>query len=458
MTRAIVPAIFLLFFIMPAKADSYLQLQPQAERHWYTPDRKASPKAKKPRAVKRQRQSTVVAKRDAAPRSCLAAPAAALLAGLEAACGPKRIVKTCCPGCQMTLSPGKLSWHAKRLAFDTEETSAAGKACTVAYLERQKKGTVITYGWLSKVVHADVGNYVKRIHAGKADTGAQWPIAQVVKTVPNDPIRPPVHDIDAPTNKSHRLASVDPGQMLDDSEPQKSEPQEAVAIWAPVFYFNSPGVWKPTALPVNLPPQSNSIRRDIEQAAEAFSVDPVMMKAFARIESGFRCHARTGSYKGLFQLSDWEFKKYWHGNIYSCRDNAIAAARKFKTESEQFENDVGRQATAAELYMIHQQGYQGASFHYAAPHQIAAKNMHLTAEGQRKGEAWAKRAIIGNVPHDVKKVWLAGAQTSGDFIRLWTGRVEHFMARKVEPPSHYASATKRTKVAAKKRKIRLAQR
>ena len=62
--------------------------------------------------------------------------------------------------------------------------------------------------------------------------------------------------------------------------------------------------------------------------------------------------------------------------------------------------------------------------------------------------------------------------TSGQFIALWTERVERFMARKIEPPAHYvehaskakkptvaATDKKKTKVAAtdkKKKKIKVA--
>ena len=173
-----------------------------------------------------------------------------------------------------------------------------------------------------------------------------------------------------------------------------------------------------------------------------FDVDVRMMKAFAKIEFGYNPKAKTGKYKCLFQLSDWEFAKYWQGDIYDIRDCSIAAARKFATEAAQFEKDVGRKATAAEIYCIHQQGYQGCAFHYAAPHQLAWKNMYLTGEGQEKGEAWARKAIWGNVPSDLKNKIKGGleALTSGQFIALWTERVDRFMARKVEPPDALRAA------------------
>ena len=200
-------------------------------------------------------------------------------------------------------------------------------------------------------------------------------------------------------------------------------------------------------------PHNNNIRAEIEQAATLFDVDMRMMKAFAKIESGYNPKAKTGKYKCLFQLSDWEFAKYWQGDIYDIRDCSIAAARKFATEAAQFEKDVGRKATAAELYCIHQQGYQGCAFHYAAPHQLAWKNMYLTSEGQEKGEKWARKAIWGNVPSDLKNKIKGGVEalTSGQFIALWTERVNRFMARKVEPPTHYvqhaSKAKKPTKLA-----------
>jgi hypothetical protein len=190
------------------------------------------------------------------------------------------------------------------------------------------------------------------------------------------------------------------------------------------------------------------------------------------IESGYNPKATTGKYKCLFQLSDWEFAKYWHGDIYDIRDCSIAAARKVATEAAQFEKDVGRRATAAEIYCIHQQGYQGCAFHYAVPYQLAWKNMYLTAEGQEKGEAWARKAIWGNVPSDLKNKFEGGVEalTSGQFIALWTERVASFMARNIEPPADYVqhakkptqlavTNNKKTKVAAtdkKKKKTKVA--
>lgn len=234
-----------------------------------------------------------------------------------------------------------------------------------------------------------------------------------------------------------------------------------------IMYFNSPTHWTPVPLPDEIgaarPAHNNNIRAEIEQAAMLFNVDVRMMKAFARIESSYNPKATRGKYKCLFQLSDWEFSKYWQGDIYDIRDCSIAAARKFATEAAQFEKDVERSATAAELYCIHLQGYQGCAFHHDAPHQRAWKNLHLTAEGQEKGEEWARKAIWRNVPSDIQGKIEGGVEalTSGQFLAIWTERVERFLARRVEPPTHYiepaSNAKKPTKsAAAGKRKTKAA--
>jgi hypothetical protein len=272
--------------------------------------------------------------------------------------------------------------------------------------------------------------------------------------------RPPTRETKPESKPSMKLAALDPDtRLLDQSDQPASKGY--------IMYSNSPLNWTPVPLPDEISdaahaPHDNNIRAEIEQAATLFDVDMQMMKAFAKIESSYNPKAKTGSYKCLFQLSNWEFAKYWQGDIYDIRDCSIAAARKFATEATQFENDVGRKATAAELYCIHQQGYQGCAFHYAAPHQLAWKNMYLTSEGQEKGEKWARKAIWGNVPSDLKNTIKGGVEalTSGQFIALWTERVNRFMARKVEPPTYYvqpvSKAKKLTQLAANKKKTKVA--
>src|SRR6516162_7720028 len=76
---------------------------------------------------------------------------------------------------------------------------------------------------------------------------------------------------------------------------------------------------------------------EIKRASDAFGLDFNFMKAVARIESGFDPKQRTGSYIGLFQLSEYEFNKFGSGQILNPRDNAVAAAYKVITEGILFE-------------------------------------------------------------------------------------------------------------------------
>jgi hypothetical protein len=57
-------------------------------------------------------------------------------------------------------------------------------------------------------------------------------------------------------------------------------------------------------------------RDEIREAASLYGLDFAMMMSIAKVESNFNPRARTGSYKGLFQLSDYEFKKYGDGSIW----------------------------------------------------------------------------------------------------------------------------------------------
>lgn len=165
----------------------------------------------------------------------------------------------------------------------------------------------------------------------------------------------------------------------------------------------------------------------IASAAEKHGVDPGLLATFARIESSGRPGAQTGSYKGLFQLSDSEFRKHGgEGDIFDAGANADAAARKLKAEAASFELQHGRAPTALDLYLVHQQGEAGYASHMARPDAPAWENMAGTGEGRQKGASWAKKAIWGNIPDDVKKRFPDGVEsvTSQDFMNVWGEKVQ----------------------------------
>jgi hypothetical protein len=169
---------------------------------------------------------------------------------------------------------------------------------------------------------------------------------------------------------------------------------------------------------------------EIRRAADALGLDFGYMKAVAKIESDFDPKQRTGSYVGLYQLSKYEFNRYGDGDILSPRDNAIAAAYKIIVEAELFELRTHKKPTLSDLYLIHQQGIQGAEEHVSHPDRIAWQSMCATEEGQQKGEKWCKRAIWQNTLPEIKKIWKSVDNlTSAGFVRMWEQRVADLYAR-----------------------------
>jgi hypothetical protein len=169
---------------------------------------------------------------------------------------------------------------------------------------------------------------------------------------------------------------------------------------------------------------------EIKRASDALGIDFTFMKAVAKIESDLDPKQRTGSYIGLFQLSNYEFDKYGSGSITSPRDNAIAAAYKFTTAAILFEIQTHKKPTLSDLYLIHQQGTQGAAEHVSHPDRIAWKSMCATDEGREKGEKWCKRAIWQNTLPAIKEVWKSVENLpSGAFVQMWRQRVAQFYTR-----------------------------
>jgi hypothetical protein len=178
---------------------------------------------------------------------------------------------------------------------------------------------------------------------------------------------------------------------------------------------------------------------EIKRAAYAFGLDQNFLKAVAKVESDFRPSERTGSYIGLFQLSRAEFKKYGSGDIINPRDNAIAAAAKFINEATLFEMVTNRVPTYSDLYLIHQQGWEGAAEHISHPQRLAWKSMCATDEGMEKGERWCKHAIWWNTLPAVKHEWKSVDRlTSGAFVAMWRDRIDNLYARYTEAQTEQA--------------------
>lgn len=178
---------------------------------------------------------------------------------------------------------------------------------------------------------------------------------------------------------------------------------------------------------------NEELQRLISTVALRTGLDPALLRAFVQIESSGRPDARAGSHKGLLQLSDAEFAKWGgSGDIYDPEANLMAGAKKLKAAADQFASQYGRAPQPVDLYLEHQQGPSGYRAHMTNPDGLAWENVspYYTAAGALKrgypsAEAYAKAAIWGNVPADVKKQFPGGVDTmtSADFMRIWGDRV-----------------------------------
>jgi hypothetical protein len=211
-----------------------------------------------------------------------------------------------------------------------------------------------------------------------------------------------------------------------------AQPEQDLVYLADYAYSEVPPDQKPADtilaalkdIPVGTPVE------EIKRASDALGIDFNFMKAVAKIESDFDPKQRTGSYIGLFQLNNYEFDKYGSGSITSPRDNAIAAAYKFTTAAILFEIQTHKKPTLSDLYLIHQQGTQGAAEHVSHPERVAWKSMCATDEGRQKGEKWCKRAIWQNTLPAIKQIWKSVENlTSGAFVEMWQQRVAQFYTR-----------------------------
>ena len=175
----------------------------------------------------------------------------------------------------------------------------------------------------------------------------------------------------------------------------------------------------------------------IEQVAQQYGLDANAMKAIAQRENSGKATGQTGSYKGLFQLSEEEFRKYKpNGNIFNAQDNAEAFAMRMKDETQKFQSGftredgtkverIGRPPTVHEMYMIHQRGIEGALEQIKNPGQLAWQAMANTPEGKQKGEAWAKKTVTGNLPKGVLDQYGGiDKMTAAQFSEYWKGSLK----------------------------------
>jgi hypothetical protein len=170
------------------------------------------------------------------------------------------------------------------------------------------------------------------------------------------------------------------------------------------------------------------IKGTIEKVAAAHGFDPAKLKAMVSIESsGNPAAGAGGSYEGLLQLNKAEWAKYGDPskNRLDAEANLNAGVKSLMDKEAKFKTQYGRDPSATELYLMHQQGEAGLRAHLNNPDQPAWKSMAGTGEGKQKGDGWAKQAIWGNVPSDMKAQFgSVDKMTSADFVAVWMHKLQ----------------------------------
>ena len=119
------------------------------------------------------------------------------------------------------------------------------------------------------------------------------------------------------------------------------------------------------------------IQNMIIQEAKNAGVSSSSLLAMAHLESSFRpdAGAKSSSAKGLFQFIDSTAKRYGlnSSNVFDPVTNTRAGIQLMKDNSAQFRKAFGHEPTTADLYLMHQQGFEGLSKILKNPNANASK-------------------------------------------------------------------------------------
>ncbi|MDF1778784.1 MAG: transglycosylase SLT domain-containing protein [Rhizobiaceae bacterium] len=154
---------------------------------------------------------------------------------------------------------------------------------------------------------------------------------------------------------------------------------------------------------------ASGIHAIITDVAVKNGINPHVFLHMAKIESAFNPNAFHPKSKacGLFQFILSTAKAYKLTNCRDPRANAEAAAMLFKDNARYLRNVLGREPSAGEIYLAHQQGAGGAAKLLTHPHKLArdivgAKAVtmnggHLRMTGIEFAQLWTSKFALFNV-------------------------------------------------------------
>lgn len=147
----------------------------------------------------------------------------------------------------------------------------------------------------------------------------------------------------------------------------------------------------------------------LDSIAQKHGIDPTDFKRMAWIESKFDPNARASSSSagGLFQFTNDTARAYGLSNKFDGVANAEAAARLWNDNKAQLTKALGREPTAGELYLAHQQGLGGAQKLLSNPNAPAASLV-------------GNKAVVNNGG--------SSRMSAGEFARMWTNKFDSLNA------------------------------
>lgn len=143
----------------------------------------------------------------------------------------------------------------------------------------------------------------------------------------------------------------------------------------------------------------------IDAAAAKYGQDPAVLRKIAWLESRGNPDAKNSqsSAGGLFQFIDSTASDYGLSDKFDAGQSADAGARLLRDNREGLKKTLGREPTAGELYLAHQQGLGGAQALLRNPNRMAVDVVgadHVRLNGGTSG------------------------MTAGEFANLWIKRAE----------------------------------
>lgn len=153
----------------------------------------------------------------------------------------------------------------------------------------------------------------------------------------------------------------------------------------------------------------------IRQAFARQGLDPEVGLKIARIESGFNPQAQNpqSSAGGLFQFIDSTARSYGLSDKFDPVANSEAAARFTNDNRNLLRSKLGREPTAGEIYLAHQQGAGGAIKLLSNPDASAADLLGAKAVTLNGGQP-------GMAARDFASLWankLEGAKTTASPVK-----------------------------------------